>query len=178
MHDIARKILADLKARQAAGEVMPCPRCGKDTMNQVMGNNPESRREPGLRICKLCEKQEIGLEQMNNPGAFPLYSWAAFKPDPAKGDFKAMTAEAAEKYIEDHYIRYLTDLYTRLGSSKESRDDLLFEAQHTCPGLNEIWDDPLRADFRVLGGYVSVQFRERDGEVQHSFWFHPDIPDR
>ena len=25
--------LADLKARQLAGEKMPCPRCGRDTMD-------------------------------------------------------------------------------------------------------------------------------------------------
>ena len=174
MNDIARKILTDLKTRQAAGEKMLCPRCGKDTLDPVMENNPESRREPGLRICKLCEAHEIGLEQMNNPEAFPLYSWAAFKPDAGLGDFKAMPAEEAQKAIEEKCVPYLLGVYERIEAGKESREDILLEARHRCPGLTEIWDQPLRANFEVAGGYISVQFRKRDGEAQYAFWFHPD----
>ena len=34
-----RKALADLRARQEAGEHMPCPRCGKDTMKPALCTN-------------------------------------------------------------------------------------------------------------------------------------------
>ena len=36
MTDRIRKALGDLKARQDAGEHMPCPRCGRDTMKENM----------------------------------------------------------------------------------------------------------------------------------------------
>ena len=38
------QLLLDLKARQQAGEHMPCPRCGKDTMLC-------RRRYAGARLC-------------------------------------------------------------------------------------------------------------------------------
>ena len=36
-------ILLDLKARQQAGEHMPCPRCGKDAMKPDLHTNALSR---------------------------------------------------------------------------------------------------------------------------------------
>ena len=46
-------ILLDLKARQQAGEHMPCPRCGKDTMKPDLHTNALSRPAP-LFICDQC----------------------------------------------------------------------------------------------------------------------------
>jgi len=43
MTDRIRKALGDLKARQAAGEHMPCPRCGRDTMKKSIHINAISR---------------------------------------------------------------------------------------------------------------------------------------
>ena len=37
------RILLDLKARQQAGEHMPCPRCGMDTMKPALHTNALSR---------------------------------------------------------------------------------------------------------------------------------------
>ena len=47
------QILLDLKARQQAGEHMPCPRCGKDTMKPDLHTNALSRHAD-LFICDQC----------------------------------------------------------------------------------------------------------------------------
>jgi hypothetical protein len=172
MNDIMRRILFDLRARQMAGQKMPCPRCGRDTMDPVMENNPESRRETGLRICKRCLQQERDLEVMNNPLAFPLYSWAVFQPDTSKNEFKHMTNAEAERYIEDEYIFYLMDLYSRYTSGRDQFADLDLEARHQCPGLTRMYSHPFWIRFDTAEGYLSIQFREIGGEVQYAFHRH------
>ena len=48
-----RKRLADLKARQEAGEHMPCPRCGRDAMDAKPIRNALSRCAD-VFICNAC----------------------------------------------------------------------------------------------------------------------------
>ena len=43
MNDMLRQKLADLKARQASGEHMVCPRCGLDRMKPELYTNALSR---------------------------------------------------------------------------------------------------------------------------------------
>ena len=43
MNDEIRKALADLKARQEAGDSMVCPRCGRETMKPDLYTNAMSR---------------------------------------------------------------------------------------------------------------------------------------
>ena len=47
------QLLLDLKARQQAGEHMPCPRCGKDNMKPDLYTNALSRHAV-LFICDQC----------------------------------------------------------------------------------------------------------------------------
>ena len=60
MTDI-QKALADLKARQEAGEHMPCPRCGRDTMKPALYTNALSRVADGIMVCDDCGTQEALL---------------------------------------------------------------------------------------------------------------------
>ena len=53
MTDRIRKALGDLKARQDAGEHMPCPRCGRDTMKENIHTNALSRHAD-IYICDAC----------------------------------------------------------------------------------------------------------------------------
>ena len=43
-----QEALLDLKARQEAGEKMPCPRCGRDTMKSDLYTNALSRHADGI----------------------------------------------------------------------------------------------------------------------------------
>ncbi len=49
-----QEALLDLKARQEAGEKMPCPRCGRDTMKPDLHTNALSRHADGIYVCDDC----------------------------------------------------------------------------------------------------------------------------
>ena len=66
------KRLLDLKARQGAGEIMPCPRCGSMSMKQPLEHNALSRHAD-LFICDNCGMTEALLDMMRNP--LPLELW-------------------------------------------------------------------------------------------------------
>ena len=48
MNEHIERALADLRARQAAGEWMPCPRCGRDTLKPALHTNALSRHADGI----------------------------------------------------------------------------------------------------------------------------------
>ena len=75
MTDAQKKVLADLKARQLAGEQMPCPRCGRDTMDAVLLHNALSRHAD-LYLCSVCGMDEALLDMRRSPK--PLSEWNAF----------------------------------------------------------------------------------------------------
>ena len=70
-----RKRLADLKARQEAGEHMPCPRCGRDAMDAKPIRNALSRCAD-VFICNACGSDEA-LRAMCQ-AHLPLREWACF----------------------------------------------------------------------------------------------------
>ena len=72
-----QEALLDLKARQEAGEKMPCPRCGRDTMKPDLHTNALSRHADGIYVCDDCGTAEAMLDFMRNP--LPLECWAQFR---------------------------------------------------------------------------------------------------
>ena len=96
-----QKALADLKARQEAGEQMPCPRCGKDTMKPALCTNALSRVADGIFVCDDCGTQEALLAFMRNP--MPVDEWAFLNPDLPDVDFKDLPGKAVWEQIRmDH----------------------------------------------------------------------------
>ena len=75
MNDMLARRLADLKARQDAGEHMPCPRCGRDTMKPDVHTNALSR-QADIMICDACGVEEALQAFINSP--LPLTEWACF----------------------------------------------------------------------------------------------------
>lgn len=69
--ELTRRLL-DLKARQAAGEQMPCPRCGRLSMKKPLEHNALSRHAD-LFVCDDCGLEESLLDMMRNP--LPLEQW-------------------------------------------------------------------------------------------------------
>ena len=92
-----QEALLDLKARQEAGEKMPCPRCGRDTMKPDLHTNALSRHADGIYVCDDCGTAEAMLDFMRNP--LPLECWAQFREGEATADFKAVPGEEALKTI-------------------------------------------------------------------------------
>ena len=72
MHEIVNQILLDLKIRQDKNERMPCPRCGRDDMNEDVHRNALSRHAD-IYICDQCGTSEAMLDFMTNP--LPLTQW-------------------------------------------------------------------------------------------------------
>ena len=71
-------ILADLRARQYAGEHLPCPRCGRDTMKEPVATNALSRHAD-IYVCDACGMAEALLCALGAP--LQLSQWACAKSD-------------------------------------------------------------------------------------------------
>ena len=74
--DDPQKTLADLKARQLAGERMPCPRCGRDAMKTESHIGALSRRADVFVCDDFCGTDEAIREMTSRP--LPFDEWAYF----------------------------------------------------------------------------------------------------
>ena len=111
-----QKALADLKARQEAGEHMPCPRCGRDTMKPALYTNALSRVADGIMVCDDCGTQEALLAFMQNP--MPVDEWAFLNPDLPSADFKDLPGKAVVPPGSDEAVpRADTDLGAALSGN-------------------------------------------------------------
>ena len=106
-----QKALADLEARQEAGEHMPCPRCGKDTMKPALYTNALSRVADGIMVCDDCGTQEALLAFMQNP--MPVDEWAFLNPDLPSVDFKDLPGKAVWEQIRMDQGPTLINLFKR-----------------------------------------------------------------
>ena len=158
-----QEVLLDLKARQEAGEQMPCPRCGRDTMKPVLVTNALSRHADGVFICDDCGSAEAMLDFMRNP--LPLECWALFRDGEGTADFKAVPGEEAMKTIKAEHVPRLIRVFK---AWKEGTDfkDLRPQALKDCPGLTQIWEEPFQALYEVADGEIVVRFRQRDDAVE------------
>lgn len=158
-----QEALLDLKARQEAGEKMPCPRCGRDTMKPVLVTNALSRHADGVFICDDCGSAEAMLDFMRNP--LPLECWALFREDEGTADFKAVPGEEAMKTIKAEHVPRLIRIFK---AWKEGEDfkALRPQALKDCPGLTQIWEEPFQALYEVADGEIVVRFRQRDDAVE------------
>lgn len=77
MTDEQKTMLEDLKARQLAGEHLPCPRCGRDTMDAEPMHNALSRHAD-VMICSSCGMDEALRDMHGN--VKPIAEWARFTP--------------------------------------------------------------------------------------------------
>ena len=149
-----QKALADLKARQEAGEQMPCPRCGKDTMKPAlctnalsrvadgMCTNALSRVADGIFVCDDCGTQEALLAFMRNP--MPVDEWAFLNPDLPDVDFKDLPGKAVWEQIRMDHGPALISIFKRWTQEEPGADFKPYrrEAMKRCPGLTQIWERP------------------------------------
>ena len=158
-----QEALLDLKARQEAGEQIPCPRCGRDTMKPVLVTNALSRHADGVFICDDCGSAEAMLDFMRNP--LPLECWALFREGEGTTDFKAVPGEEAMKTIKAEHVPRLIRIFK---AWKEGTDfkALRPQALKDCPGLTQIWEEPFQALYEVADGEIVVRFRQRDDAVE------------
>ena len=165
MTDRIRKVLGDLKARQTAGEHMPCPRCGRDTMKENIHTNALSRHAD-IYICDACGTAEALLKFMSNP--LPMTEWACFRPALPPSDFKTLTAEAIWERVQATQVPFLMNLYERWQDEHEYEDfsDYRVAAFESCPGLTALWAQPFRAEYVAADGTLVLRFRLTDEGIE------------
>ena len=164
MNERIQNRLADLKARQLAGEHMPCPRCGKDAMKEVIHTNAKSRHAD-VYICDQCGTDEAMLDFMRNP--LPIEDWSCVQKQ--LPDSLPETIEEQIDTITHEHIPYLSKLYRRWLDECGQKDFREFRnaARKHCPGLTELWTEPFQAEYGAKdGSRALVRFRIKDGEIQ------------
>ena len=159
-----QEALLDLKARQEAGEQMPCPRCGRDTMKPVLVTNALSRHADGIFVCDDCGTAEAMLDFMRNP--LPIECWALFREEGSPADFKAVPGEEALKTIKAEHVPRLIRVFQKWTEGSADFRDLRSEALRECPGLTQIWEEPFQALYEVADGEIVVRFRAKDDAVE------------
>ena len=166
MNEHIRNALADLRARQAAGEWMPCPRCGRDTMKAKLHTNALSRHADGIHICEECGSAEAVLDFMGSP--LPIALWAMFRVSRPESDLKALPGAEVWKRIAVEHGSILIDLYKRWTGEKPGADftPYRWEAFERCPGLTQIWKQPFQAKYDVADGELILRLRHTDEGVE------------
>ncbi len=158
--------LLDLKARQEAGEHMPCPRCGRDTMKPHLQTNALSRHAKDIYICDECGTSEAMLDFMNNP--LPIESWALFQEKQHSSELNSLPGKEVWKQIQMDHGPILISLFKRWCEEKPGADFRAYrtEAFRKCPGLTEIWGKPFQAKYNVADGELILRFRKSDEGVE------------
>ena len=165
MTDRTRKAFGDLKARQDAGERMPCPRCGRNTMKERVHTNALSRHVD-IYICDTCGTEEAMLKFMSNP--LPMREWACLRPIPQSSDFKMLPAEEVWERVQDTHLPFLMNLYERWQDEHDYEDfnDYRAAAFESCPGLTALWAQPFRAEYTAADGKLVLRFRFTDEGIE------------
>jgi len=150
--------LADLRARQQNDEPMPCPRCGKDTMNPSIFRNALSRHAD-IYICDECGNSEALLDFMQNP--LPLDEWACFLPERPTSDFKERSGVEVWEQIREEQLPRLVKMYERWLADPVQKDFSGYraEAYEHCAGLTHLWCQPFQAAYDVRDGRLLLRFR-------------------
>ena len=156
--------LADLKARQEAGEHMRCPRCGADTMKEPVHTNALSRIAD-IYICDSCGSAEAMLAFMKQQ--YPLTSWWAFQPERPESDFRDLPAGDVLMRVQLEQIEMLTEICTKCMNDPVHAAEYRLEAFGSCPGLTELWTQPFQAKYAAVDGVVLIRFRrDANGDLQ------------
>ena len=164
MTEKMKNLLADLKARQEAGEHMRCPRCGADTMKEPVHTNALSRIAD-IYICDACGSAEAMLAFINQQ--YPLTSWSAFQPERPESDFRDLPAGEVLMRVKLEQIGMLTDICTKCMNDPEHAAEYRLEAFGSCPGLTELWTQPFQAKYDAVDGAVLIRFRrDANGDLQ------------
>ena len=155
--------LADLKARQLAGEHMPCPRCGSFTMKPDLPTNALSRHAD-IYVCDRCGTEEAVLVFMNNP--LPMRCWAALLPKRPPSDFIARSSSDVLSEVIRTQIPLLIDIYRQMDRGELDSEDAQYEAYRQCAGLTAFWTSPFHVQYDTADGKVLIRFRKRGEEVE------------
>ncbi len=160
-----QKLLLDLKARQDAGERMPCPRCGRNTIKVPLVHNALSRHAD-LYVCDDCGMAEAFLDMMHNP--LPLEQWAIFCDAVPEHNFKALTMQEVAARVLGSQTDSLIQLHEAWvqQAGKVAFGMFREQAMKDFPGMTDLWENPFCAVYQALDGQVMVRLRLHEGKSE------------
>lgn len=159
-----QKTLLDLKAQQLEGKVMPCPRCGGETMKAELMHNALSRHAD-IYICDACGMDEAFRDKDRN--VKPLEDWACFHPERGQLDLKSLPCREALPHILNRYVGYLSMLYVRWQDECGCEDfrDYQKVAKEKCSGLVDLRCYPFQAVFETADRRITLDFEREDDNL-------------
>ena len=159
MNETMKNILCELKARQEAGEHMPCPRCGRDTMKEPIYTNALSREADGIYVCDACGTAEALKAFMKNP--MPVGWWAVFRPRKSPSHLKELPGAVAMDIVREQDVPILTEIFEQWCGERPGADfePYRLEAMGRCPGISQLWPDSFQALYETADGHLLIQFR-------------------
>lgn len=160
-HEIA---LADYKARQLAGEHLPCPRCGAFAMKPDLHTNALSRHAD-IYVCDGCGTEEAMLAFMNNP--LPMRCWAALMPKRPASDFIARSSSDVLAEVIRTQVSLLIEIYRQMERGELDSEDAQYEVYSQCAGLTKFWTAPFHVQYDTADGSVLIRFRKRGDEIEY-----------
>lgn len=170
MHREMKDLLADLKARQLAGEHMPCPRCGYDNMNEDVRTNKISRLADAY-ICDECYRKETELIKKNVSRL--EYDWKCYEYGIERVDRRTQTVKDIQELVEGGQIEHLMDTFEHLeGVDYETNFAehawARLETMRKCPGLVSLWTHGgFSARYEARDGAVVVEVRRRGSGIEY-----------
>ena len=160
-HEIA---LADYKARQLAGEHLPCPRCGAFAMKPDLHTNALSRHAD-IYVCDGCGTEEAMLAFMNNP--LPMRCWAALMPKRPASDFIARSSSDVLAEVIRTQVSLLIEIYRQMERGELDSEDAQYEVYSQCAGLTKFWTSPFHVQYDTADGSVLIRFGKRGDEIEY-----------
>ncbi len=153
-----------MKARQKAGQHMPCPSCGMDTMKEPIHTNALSRATD-LYVCDAYDSAEAMLALMKQE--YPLTFWAAFQPVRPPSDLEARpAAEVLQRVLKsrthtDRSVPICAGMIRRTVASTAARHLKVAPALRSC-GRSRFRPSTTQRMARLFSG----SGRDADGRVQ------------
>ena len=159
MNERIERALADLKAQQQAGEWMPCPRCGRDTMKEPIYTNALSREADGIYVCDACGTAEALKAFMKNP--LPVSWWAMFRLEKGASHLKELPGTEAMDIVREQDMPILTEIFEQWSEEKPGAnfEPYRLDAMSRCPGITQLWPDSFQALYETADGHLLIQFR-------------------
>ena len=157
--------LADLKARQLAGEHMPCPRCGSFTMKPALHTNALSRHAD-IYVCDGCGTEEAMLVFMNNP--LPMRCWAALLPKRPASDFIARSSSDVLSEVMRTQVPFLIETFRQLDRGELDSEDARYDVLSHCAGLVDFGTSPFHAQYDTADGMVQISIHKRHDMIEYA----------
>lgn len=167
-------MMTDLRERQAAGERMRCPRCGRDSMLPDLEANSKCA-VPGVWICNLCRTTMDELLREKNVETDTEYGylyWDMFRAQRPASDFEFRAVSDVAEEVEREQLDSILELYKEWRDSNKTIVDEMETrtvAFLTCRGLDSIYMGPyFTLRYIAANGTVFAKVRDGDHGLQYS----------